>query len=121
MILVQLWTHIYVVSPFYVGYDYHPFWGLVVIGGRTEDNYPSYTAEATDDGFGFDGSIPRLPIAVEMHCMAIVDAETFFVAGGVLDGEGGMLQGLFDQSVAKQAFLYRKKNKCGQYCRRQLF
>ena len=78
------------------GHAYDPLWGLVIAGGVNSLGADLDTVYVTSDGASFN-LLTELPRPKELHCVAIVDEDALFVAGGYPN--------------YKEAYLYRKSTR----------
>ena len=95
-------------------YSYHPAWGLVMAGGKalnfrlTEGERAKAEVVATKDGVNFEVLEP-LPEPRYDHCLAILDEDTLFIAGGETKVDE---TATYPYSRSKQAYMYKKSEGC---------
>ncbi len=96
------------------GYAYHPAWGLVMAGGKADeqgtiaDDTGKAEVVATKDGVNFEVLEP-LPEPRYTHCLAILDEDTLFVAGG--ETQVGAEGETFRYRRSKQAYMYKRSER----------
>ncbi len=95
-----------------MAYTHSAEWGLVMAGGsRNRPTEFLKTVKATKDGSNFE-DLPDLPVATDNSCMAVVDPNTLFVAGGTTE-QGHTAHAYFFSRIAQVSVLnYKEPPSC---------